>query len=108
MSNQYVPADAVLQRAAGGPRGAEWAYAGATHGDRRSRMIKCGRSSAKRPVKVPSAARMTRSAVRHNHASPRPSRQAVATVANAWAMIIAQLVVAVSVIGVVLCTLIST
>jgi hypothetical protein len=34
---------------------------------------------------------MARSAVRHNRASPRASSQAVATVAAAWARIIAQL-----------------
>jgi len=55
-------------------------------------MIKLGRSSDTRPVKVDKAARIAHSAVRHNHASPRPSSQAVATVAAVWATIIAQLV----------------
>jgi len=101
-----VPEKAALQRAAGGPRGADTAYAGATHGDVRPTMIKLGRSSDTRPVKVDKAARIAHSAVRHNHASPRPSSQAVATVAAIWAMIMIQLAVAASAIGPVLCTLI--
>src|SRR3954453_18083421 len=104
VSSRKQTANAALQRPAGGPR-TETAYAGATHGAAALTMIRRGRSSARRPVKLPSAARMARSAVRHNHASPRPSNHAVATVATAWVMIIAQPVVPESAIGVVLCTL---
>ena len=95
-----MPEKAALQRAAGGPRGADTAYAGPTHGDVRPTMIKPGRSSATDPVKVDKAALIARSAVRHNHASPRPSSQAVATVAAVWPTIIAQLVVPASVIAI--------
>jgi hypothetical protein len=44
-----VPEKAALQRAAGGPRGADTAYAGATHGDVRPTKIKPRRSSDTRP-----------------------------------------------------------